>query len=91
MQLPIEYFLTGKCKCKHGYDGSDCSLDANQAPVIAGLLDNGLCDERELACSHAYVFGHFFVDSENLTCKLSEFEVSQLDFQDQKTLNQDKM
>ena len=65
----------GKCLCDDGLGGADCSLDLSKGPTIAGLLDNGLCDEQQLDCDHAYVFGQIFTDSNNLSCKLDEFMV----------------
>ena len=67
--------FAGECLCQEGLGGCDCSDYLNQPPLLQGILDSGLCDELELPCSAAYIFGHFFTDNENLICKLSRFEV----------------
>ena len=61
--------------CNDGFGGCDCSSDLTQPPFLEGILDNGFCDERDIPCSDAYVFGHFFTDNVNISCKFVPFEV----------------
>ena len=68
-------YFPGECLCEEGLGGCDCSNDLNQPPLLQGILDNGLCDELDMPCTTAYIFGHFFTDNDNLTCKFIRFEV----------------
>ena len=69
------FVITGKCVCNDGFGSTDCSLNLNRPPLVEGLIDDGLCDEHELECSHVFVYGQTFVNSQNLTCRLEEFQV----------------
>ena len=46
-----------------------------------GLLDDGLCDEREMPCTDAHFFAYPLIDSPNLTCHLTEFFVSFISYE----------
>ncbi|XP_053388862.1 uncharacterized protein LOC128551929 [Mercenaria mercenaria] len=62
----------GICKCDEHFGASDCSLDVKTAPRLVGLIDNGMCDEKDGKCTHTYVFGEVFFGS-NVTCRLRKF------------------
>lgn len=68
--------VKGECHCFENYGDVDCSVDLNIPPEVHGLLDDGLCDEKDLKCSDAYIFAYPIIDSSDLKCHLKEFSIS---------------
>ncbi|XP_052262075.1 uncharacterized protein LOC127865958 isoform X2 [Dreissena polymorpha] len=66
--------INGTCHCLNGYGSVDCSLDLTKAPIITGILNEGLCDKNHTDCSRIFVFGGEFTDT-NLTCRLKSVHV----------------
>ncbi|XP_053388858.1 von Willebrand factor D and EGF domain-containing protein-like [Mercenaria mercenaria] len=62
----------GICTCDENFGASDCSLDITTVPRLVGLIDNGMCDEKDGKCTHTYVFGEVFFGT-NVTCRLRKF------------------
>ncbi|XP_048578079.1 von Willebrand factor D and EGF domain-containing protein [Nematostella vectensis] len=63
------------CICDKGYTAADCSMSINTIPELMGIYDGGLCDKRKRPCKKTNIFGDGFLDSENLTCHVTEFKV----------------
>lgn len=63
--------VDGVCTCDKGYVNTDCSLAENEAPIMKGIPDLGLCDIRERNCFLTSVFGDNFVSNNNLSCRLT--------------------
>ena len=68
--------ISGECECYDPYAGSDCSVDKQTPPEMFGLLDDGLCDERDMPCTDAHFFAYPLIDSSTLTCHISTYSVS---------------
>ncbi|PFX16668.1 Fibropellin-1 [Stylophora pistillata] len=67
--------INGSCLCDGGYTADDCSISLYQKPSIKRLQTDGLCDRRQRACKRATVLGTQFLNSTNLTCHISEFQI----------------
>ncbi|WAR09902.1 VWDE-like protein [Mya arenaria] len=66
----------GTCECYAPFIGTDCSIDSSAPPEMLGIPDEGLCDLQQRPCNIIYVLADDFVDTENLTCKLTTFTVT---------------
>lgn len=64
----------GICICDPGYMDIDCSIDENQAPVMIGIPDKGVCDLRNRKCQQTSVFGKYIVETPKLMCKLQPYQ-----------------
>ncbi|KAK3609847.1 hypothetical protein CHS0354_015033 [Potamilus streckersoni] len=67
--------IKGQCHCYKRYGGNDCSVDLNKAPDVYGIPNRGVCELQQTSCNSASVLGDDFVDSKNLSCRLSLFQV----------------
>ena len=67
--------VNATCICNKGYTSSDCSIKANARPKLHSIPLNGLCDKRARDCKRTRIVGSNFVDSENLTCRITEVKV----------------
>ena len=47
---------------------------------IFRVIDGGLCDVRRRPCKKTNIFGQGFIDSDNITCHVTEFKVRILYF-----------
>lgn len=65
--------------CNAGYVGSDCSINKNLPPTIAGLTMNP-CDVQETSCKYVVVSGPKFAENTDLRCGIEIFVVSALYF-----------
>lgn len=64
------------CICDLEYVTADCSLKKGQTPILRGIPAHGLCDIRKRDCIRTRVMGMDFMESENLTCRMTEVIVS---------------
>ncbi|XP_069110972.1 von Willebrand factor D and EGF domain-containing protein-like isoform X2 [Argopecten irradians] len=65
----------GTCFCSTHFGAADCSIDMRAPPLIKGInIDtNGTCDLN--ICTAAIVEGDSFIDTVNLTCHNSFYEI----------------
>ncbi|ESO95261.1 hypothetical protein LOTGIDRAFT_175169 [Lottia gigantea] len=66
----------GKCICKSGFIGSDCSVSLNEPPLAHNLEADGHCDLSVDDCTEVAVFGGRFVDAEQTKCQLLPFKIT---------------
>ncbi|XP_078571571.1 uncharacterized protein LOC144859155 [Branchiostoma floridae x Branchiostoma japonicum] len=64
--------VNGTCQCKEGYTSADCSMQVGRAPHALFLPAKGLCDIRHRPCMKATVIADGLIDSENLTCRVTQ-------------------
>ena len=50
-------------------------MDGNHVPQLFALPFQGLCDKVERPCLATPTFGDLFIESENLMCKTTVFNV----------------
>ena len=63
----------GTCLCNPGFVSADCSIDSTKGPNVAYIVNGGLCDIRKRRdCSKVRVIGSDFMDSDSLSCRMSE-------------------
>ncbi|XP_065651893.1 von Willebrand factor D and EGF domain-containing protein isoform X3 [Hydra vulgaris] len=67
----------GTCICNSGFITSDCSLKEGQSPLLFSIPNSGLCDIRDQDCIRTRVTGMDFVDSNSLSCKMTEMKISE--------------
>ena len=71
--------VSGKCKCRKNFYGSDCSvtLDENHStvPRVSSLANYGMCDVRKQPCKDVVVLGENFVDHPSLICIYETYKV----------------
>ncbi|ESP04743.1 hypothetical protein LOTGIDRAFT_237273 [Lottia gigantea] len=77
----------GKCICKSGYIGSDCSVSLNEPPLAHNLEADGHCDLSLDGCTEVAVFGGRFVDHDKTKCKLLPFKMKN----DQVTVSKERI
>ena len=65
-----------ECKCDPGYIREDCSLKLDDPPVVYGVPGNALCDTSQRLCQATEVIGDNFVDTSDLTCRVTSYGVS---------------
>ncbi|CAG2242560.1 unnamed protein product [Mytilus edulis] len=70
--------INGTCECDEGFVASDCSTDKSVPPDVYGVLGDGLCDLSEIECDTAFVVGEDIGSSAELSCKITEYEISEL-------------
>ena len=63
----------GTCVCNPGFVSADCSIDSTKGPNVTSIVNGGLCDIRtQRGCSRVRVIGSDFMDSDSLSCRMSE-------------------
>ncbi|KAI8515802.1 hypothetical protein Bbelb_066150 [Branchiostoma belcheri] len=67
--------VNGTCQCKEGYISADCSMKAGRAPQVLSLPAKGLCDIRHRPCMKAVLLADGLIDSENLTCRVTQVPI----------------
>ena len=75
----FHHIISGKCKCRKNFYGSDCSvtLDENHTtvPRVSSLANYGMCDVRKQPCKDVVVLGENFVDHPSLICIYETYKV----------------
>lgn len=69
--------VSGKCICKDGWYGMDCSIEKDFAPVLVKPPAPMVCDVSRFICDFVTINGKF-AETENLMCRFTKFEVSAL-------------
>lgn len=69
----LSFLFLGICSCDDNYEGEDCSVSTNTAPVLYYLSNGGLCDSSIDACPHTVIFGEKFGGQE--TCHVTSLQV----------------
>lgn len=69
------HIFLGTCECNEGFIASDCSIDKSVPPDVFGVLGEGLCDLSEIVCDTGFVVGENIGKSDDLSCKMTEYEV----------------
>ncbi|XP_066302464.1 von Willebrand factor D and EGF domain-containing protein-like [Branchiostoma lanceolatum] len=64
--------VNGTCQCKEGFTSADCSMQVGRAPQALFLPVKGLCDIRHRPCMKATFIADGLIDSENLTCRVTQ-------------------
>ena len=67
--------VNASCICNSGFDSADCSIETKNGPTVETIPFKGLCDVRKRKCTRFRVVGDGFLDSENLTCRLTGVKV----------------
>ena len=65
----------GVCTCDEGFAEADCSVNLHAPPVITGTARGGICDTGIRACRAIPVYGKNFLDSPNITCRVTVEQV----------------
>ena len=66
----------GACICNSGFTSVDCSIDVTKGPTVTSIVNGGFCDIRKKRdCSKVRLIGSDFMDSKDLSCRVSEIEV----------------
>jgi hypothetical protein len=76
----ILYISIGMCSCDSGYEGVDCSVVLQDPPTVLGVLGGALCDLVDMSCTDIMVFGINFFKNVELSCLITETEVSHFCF-----------
>ena len=58
-----------------GFIGADCSVPENEPPLLKNVENNSTCDVREQTCTEIHLTVDNIIDSENLTCRLTNIQV----------------
>ncbi|KAL5006713.1 hypothetical protein ScPMuIL_015519 [Solemya velum] len=66
--------VNGSCVCDEGYGNGDCTIDVTEPPLTDDIFNDGLCDTHDTDCSEVSLHGANYIDSQNLTCRISIFE-----------------
>ena len=74
--------VNATCICDADYVTADCSIQKSKGPTVENIPGAGLCDVRKRDCKKIRVDGFDFIDSENLTCRITEVKVSKIKFKD---------
>ncbi|CAH1239253.1 VWDE [Branchiostoma lanceolatum] len=64
--------VNGTCQCTEGFTSADCSMQVGRAPQALFLPVKGLCDIRHRPCMKATFIADGLIDSENLTCRVTQ-------------------
>ncbi|XP_035676194.1 von Willebrand factor D and EGF domain-containing protein-like [Branchiostoma floridae] len=67
--------VNSTCECNHGYTSADCSIQIGRPPVALELPSDGLCDVRSRPCMKTSFFAEPVVNSENLTCRVTQVQI----------------
>ncbi len=68
--------INGSCLCYAGFQSDDCSVDVLKGPEIKTIPDFSSCDQRKRKdCYIVRVHGSNFMNSKNLSCRVSEIQV----------------
>ncbi|CAH1239237.1 VWDE [Branchiostoma lanceolatum] len=67
--------VNGTCKCDEAYESEDCSIQVGRPPIALALPVDGLCDIRFRPCMKTSFFAEGLMDSENLTCRVTQVEI----------------
>ncbi|KAL3847238.1 hypothetical protein ACJMK2_018160 [Sinanodonta woodiana] len=62
----------GKCNCKSGFDGNDCSVDITKQPVIQQIVSGDKCDIQLGPCQKIYMSVSNFYHTTESRCHLLE-------------------
>ncbi|KAL3847239.1 hypothetical protein ACJMK2_018161 [Sinanodonta woodiana] len=62
----------GKCSCKSGFDGNDCSVDITKPPVIRQIVSGDQCDLKLGRCPKLYMSVSNFYHTTESRCYLHE-------------------
>ena len=73
--IEYDYLLPGDCICNEGFTSDDCSIETRRPPTVYGVPGDGLCNTRTRPCQVTAVIGKDYLDSQNLTCKVTVYEV----------------
>ncbi|KAL3836566.1 hypothetical protein ACJMK2_021990 [Sinanodonta woodiana] len=65
----------GQCYCDNTFGDVDCSVDLREPPVVYGIPERGVCDLQKKGCETVSVLGDNFVESKNLSCRFSLFDI----------------
>ena len=74
----ISRFFSGTCVCEDNFIAPDCSVDERIPPDVLGIRGEGLCDTSESACKTIFAVGQDIYKSQNLSCNIQSFDVSEI-------------
>ena len=68
--------VNATCLCDPGFTSDDCSVNLTKGVTFRSIPNGGLCDVRRRSdCFKIRASGMDFIDSNNLTCRVSEVKV----------------